>query len=90
MRFLSDILFGWAKKRSRVMIKLDRVPPKELIKKLLDQLKDRYPSFYKVLLLDRNQFMAKRLAITAHSNPDKRILVVIGAGPVGIEKAARW
>ncbi len=80
MRFVSDLLFGWVKKQQRIKIDLKKVPPKELITKLLEQLKGRYPTLYKVLLSDRNHFMAKRLAGAVASNPDKKFLVVIGAG----------
>lgn len=79
-RFISDILFGWAKKQEKVKINLNDVPQEELINKLLVQLKGRYPSFYKVLVEDRNKHMARNLAVYSHEHPDKHILAVIGAG----------
>ena len=79
MRFLQDLFFGWATKQ-KVRINLHQVPKKDLIAQLLHQLKNRYPTLHKVLLEERNIFMAKRLAAAMMSNPDKKFLVVLGAG----------
>ncbi|MBD3209097.1 TraB/GumN family protein [Candidatus Woesearchaeota archaeon] len=86
-RFLTDILFGWAKKQPKVKIDLKQVPTTDLITKLIAQLKDRYPTFYQVLVDDRNKYMARRLLALTHAHPDKTILVVIGAGHIqGIQE----
>ncbi len=80
MRFLNDLLFGWLKKEQKIKINLAEVPTDELITKMMKQLKDRYPSLYNVLLEERNHFMAKRLVTVQANHPDKKIMVVIGAG----------
>lgn len=59
---------------------LDKVPPKELIKKLTQRVKMRYPNVYRVLIEERNHIMARRLVNLAHEQPEKSILAVIGAG----------
>ncbi|MEM4337061.1 MAG: TraB/GumN family protein [Candidatus Woesearchaeota archaeon] len=61
-------------------IDLSKVPPKENIKKLLMLVKKRYPNFYKVLVEERNAYMAKQLNSIIQKNPDKRIIAVVGAG----------
>jgi pheromone shutdown-related protein TraB len=56
------------------------VPSSQLIEKLLSQVKDRYPNFYRVLVKERNEFLAKRLASLLKAFPDDKIVAVIGAG----------
>jgi pheromone shutdown-related protein TraB len=66
---------------------LTKVPEKELIKKLMARVKLRYPSFYRVLLTERNRVMARNLLTLSSMNPDKKILAICGAGHVeGIEE----
>ncbi|MBN1275193.1 TraB/GumN family protein [Candidatus Woesearchaeota archaeon] len=87
-RFLSDLLFGRWKKQPKIRIDLKKVPEAKLITTLLEQLKDRYPSFHKVLVEDRNHYMARKLAAAALQEQDKRILVIVGAGHLnGLRRA---
>ncbi len=81
-RLVFDMLFGWTQKKNKQLVNIDlaKVPEEELIAKLLEQTKGRYPSFYKVLVHDRNVFMAKRLAQASMQHPQAKFLVVIGAG----------
>lgn len=79
-RLFTDIAFGWAKKQPKVAINLKSVPQDEIIATLMEQLKDRYPTFYEVLVHERNIYMARKLMMAAQANPDKHILTVIGAG----------
>jgi pheromone shutdown protein TraB len=58
--FIADIIKGIFKKQ-KIKIDLTKVPNEEFIKKLLKQVKDRYPSFYKVLIKERDLIMAKNL-----------------------------
>ena len=59
---------------------LKRVPTNELIEKMMGQLKGRYPSVYKSLVEDRNKYMVKKLVGIMRLHPEKKILVVVGAG----------
>ncbi|KHO50523.1 MAG: pheromone shutdown protein TraB [archaeon GW2011_AR16] len=59
---------------------LRKVPSQTLIKKLIGRVKERYPNVYRVLIEERNDLMARRLAKLAIKNPDKTILAVVGAG----------
>jgi pheromone shutdown-related protein TraB len=61
---------------------LRTVPEKELMKKMLGRVKKHYPNMYKVLVTERNEFMAKKLFLLQREHPNKRILAVMGAGHV--------
>ncbi|MBW3019259.1 TraB/GumN family protein [Candidatus Woesearchaeota archaeon] len=77
--FFIDIikgLFGF----SSLKFDISKVPPKEVISKLLAEVKKRYPNVYRVLISERNVFMAKAIASLVESNPDARIVAVVGAG----------
>ena len=85
-RFLADILKGlilpkrFLKEHKLLKFDLTKVPPNELIEKLIDNLRQRYPSVYKTLIEDRNKYMVKRLIHLKRKYPDKSILAIIGAG----------
>lgn len=75
-RFLEDLIVTMIK-RPKIKIDLNRVPDKEVINKLMGHLKKRYPNIYKVLVDERNKFMAKNLYILMREN---NVVAVIGAG----------
>lgn len=66
--------------REKVAIRLDKVPDSKTIVKLLGMMKHRYPSLYRVLVTERNEFMANRIVATTLQRPGARIMLVIGAG----------
>ena len=59
---------------------LTKVPAEELISKILINVKKRYPTIYKVLIEERNEFMAKRLIKLMKKDPQMTIISVVGAG----------
>ncbi|MBI4440585.1 TraB/GumN family protein [Candidatus Woesearchaeota archaeon] len=61
-------------------IDLSRVPPRRLIKKLIENVRERYPNLYRVLITERNQYMARKLYELIELNPGKKIVAVVGAG----------
>lgn len=85
-RFLMDIIKAFIFRKSEMKkwginsIDLRKVPPETLIKKMIDNVKIRYPNFYKVLVEERNHIMAFRLKSLMNKYPDKQILAIIGAG----------
>jgi len=79
MRLLFDLLSAPFLKQ-KINISLHKVPKKEIIITLLKILRDRYPSLYNVLIVERNIVMARILDSIIRKNPGKKILVVIGAG----------
>jgi pheromone shutdown-related protein TraB len=77
-RLIFDILKAPFSKKMHV--DLNKVPKEELVSKLMDDLKDRYPSIHRVLIEERNHVMARNIYRIMSKNVDKKILVVIGAG----------
>ncbi|MBS3168202.1 TraB family protein [Candidatus Woesearchaeota archaeon] len=76
--FIVDIFKGVFSKKHRIKIDLSKVPDQEFINKMLKQVKDRYPNFYKVLVTDRNKYMAAKLSnLIPNFN---KIVAVVGAG----------
>lgn len=61
-------------------VDLAKVPPKRLIKKLIESVRTRYPNVYRVLISDRNLYMARKLHELMELNPTKKIVAVVGAG----------
>lgn len=59
---------------------LSKVPENEVIRKVIKRVKVRYPNVYKVLVEERNYFMANNLNKLLALNPDKKILAIVGAG----------
>jgi len=77
-RIVWDILRAPFSKHER--IDLNKIPKEELVSRLMNDMKKRYPSVYGVLVDERNQVMAKNIYRIMSKNEDKKILVVIGAG----------
>ncbi len=61
-------------------IDLSKVPPDVLIEKMMGMLEERYPSIYRVLVHERNVYMAARLSGLAAQGMD--VVAVVGAGHV--------
>jgi len=80
MRIVGDVIFAPFSKKNKVKIDLAKIPPSELIETLMEQMKERYSGFYKVLVDDRNRVMAKKIFKMLIEKSDKKILVIIGAG----------
>ena len=78
-RFLIDILKSLFAK-NKIKFDLTKVPDEKTIKMLTNQVRKRYPSFYKVLIKDRNFFMAKALYNLMIKDTNKTIVAVVGAG----------
>lgn len=79
MRLLWDIIRSPFSKQ-KIKINLNEVPKEKLITEMMNQLKERYPSLYNVLIHERNVVMARNLVKILEKNPEKKILAVIGAG----------
>jgi len=72
-----DIIKNIFSKKRRIKFDLNKVPEKELIKNLLDLAKKNYPNLYRVLVTDRNKFMARKLITLMQEHS---VLAVVGAG----------
>ena len=77
-KIILDVIFS--KKDKIHEIDFSKVPSKEVIKYVLKETKQRYPSLYKVLIDERDKFMAEKIYQISIMNPEKRILIVVGAG----------
>jgi pheromone shutdown-related protein TraB len=69
-----------AKKLGITSIDLGKVPDKALISRLMGMLRKRYPNLHRVLVEERNVYMAQNLSGILLANPDKKVLAVVGAG----------
>lgn len=79
--FFADIFKAAVlRKKEELGFDLKTVPSKQVIKKLINKVRKRYPSIYKVLIIERNKVMARNLAALMKAKPGKRILGIIGAG----------
>ena len=68
------------KRLGLTQLDLTKVPSKKLITTLIKEMKRRYPSLYKVLVEERNIFMAGMLKRIIAEHPEKKIVAIIGAG----------
>lgn len=86
--FFADIVSGLVfprrelKKYGLQNIDLKKVPANDIIIKMLDFVKQRYPNIYRVLIEERNIYMAKKIQQFQQKYPDKIIVAVVGAGHV--------
>ncbi len=80
--FLADIVKAIFARKKELDFDLRKVPDKRIIKKLTTKLKERYPNVYKVLIEERNKVIAKNLKNLINSKPDKKVLVILGAGHI--------
>jgi len=80
LKIFWDIIASPFAKKEKIKIDVAKIPPNELIVKMLTEMKGRYPGFYKVLLEDRNKVMAKKIYTLLVKHPESKVLAVIGAG----------
>jgi len=59
---------------------LTKVPSQEVIRKLINKMRERYPNICRVLIDERNKIMARNLSYLMKEHPEKNILAIIGAG----------
>jgi len=71
-------IFGMFKKK--VKIDLSKAPPSDLVEESIGKLKGTFPGLYTALVSDRNKYMTRQLKYLSARYPDKKILVVVGAG----------
>lgn len=86
LRFFYDIsraLFFRKSEMKRLGIEdfdLSKVPTDKVIRILISELKKNYPNVYRVLVKERNIFMAGRLHGLMQGNLGKSIVAIVGAG----------
>ncbi len=87
MDLLSGLFFPRRQLRKLGLGKIDlgkwdlkKVPDEKMITLLIQELKKRYPSVYRVLVEERNKYMVRQLVHLLRKYPGKKILAVVGAG----------
>ena len=80
--FLGDIIKALFARKREIEFDLTKVPDKKIIKKLIEKLRERYPNVYKALIEERNAVIAHNLKNLINANPEKKILVILGAGHI--------
>lgn len=78
--FFVDIIKALFSGKKEVEFDLTKVPEKKLIKKIVGKVRKRYPNIYKVLIEERNIFMANKLKNIINTNQNYKILAIVGAG----------
>lgn len=79
---LKDTVAGLVFRKQLVQFDLRTVPNDQVIEKLVGVVKKRYPKLYRVLIAERDEFMATKIVRLAVAHPDKKIVAVVGAGHV--------
>ena len=82
MNFVVDVIKALFLKKENIEFDLATVPNKKIIKKLTSKLKERYPNVYRVLIEERNMVIANNIKRLMDSAPNKKILVILGAGHI--------
>ncbi|MBI2144570.1 TraB/GumN family protein [Candidatus Woesearchaeota archaeon] len=85
LRLAADLLLGIGglgeeKELAKIDIDLSKTPSEQFVKLAMKKLQERYPELYKALVKDRNIHMAKTLSRIMASEPQSRIVAVVGAG----------
>ena len=78
--FVADIFKGVVLRKKEVEFDLSTVPDEKTISTMIKTVKKRYPNIYRILVSERNTFMAARLNLLQQNFPGRRILALVGAG----------
>lgn len=75
-------LVGSAFRLTKVHVDLDKVPDERMVEQMIAELERASPAIAKVLVHERNIYMARKLQNLRVNHPEERILAVVGAGHV--------
>jgi pheromone shutdown-related protein TraB len=78
--FIKELFAGMISRKPKFQFDLTKVPSKELIKTMTGHLKKYYPTLYKIIIKERNEYMANKLQVLMEKNPEKKMMAVVGAG----------
>lgn len=69
-------------------VDLSKVPSSDIIENSVNRMKTGFPGLHEALITDRNKHMVRHIKYIAARHPDKKLVVVVGAGHKGaLEKA---
>jgi pheromone shutdown-related protein TraB len=77
--FIGDIFKGVVLRKG-IQFDLAKVPSQKVIDKLIEDVRKRYPSIYKVLVQERNEYMAMKLTQIVKHYKDAYVVAAVGAG----------
>ncbi|MDD5331223.1 MAG: TraB family protein [Candidatus Nanoarchaeia archaeon] len=77
MTFIKELITSPFKKQ-KLKFDLTKVPNEKIITELLGETKKKYPSIYRTLITERNEYMAKSLYKLMFNH--NKIVAIIGAG----------
>ncbi len=87
LRLVGFLLRAFIPIGGKVELDLKKVPESATLKDLVAILKNEFPGLYKILVTERDAVLARNIQKLADGLPDKKILVVIGAGHMkGVKK----
>ena len=78
--FVADIFKAVVLRENELGFDMSKVPSGQIIRRLMEKFRKRYPSLYHVLVVERNIHMANRLESIISSNPDLKVVAIVGAG----------
>lgn len=79
--FILELLSAPFRKKN-LPFDLRSVPKQDLIENMLKEVHNKYPNVYRVLLTERNHYMAKKLTHILNENPEATVLAIVGAGHI--------
>ncbi len=80
MKLFGYVLFGGFVSKKKVRFNLKRVPRDSVVRKLVSEMKNKFPNFYRVLVSDRDKYMQNQVKAIVTNFPEARVLVIVGAG----------
>lgn len=81
LRLVKDVIFGiTGLETEKVDIDLSKTPTGSFVEMAMKKVRGSYPGLYKALVSDRNGYMAHTLAHIMRSEPQSKIVAVVGAG----------
>ncbi len=78
--FVVDIFNAAILRKKEVEFDLSSVPDEKTINFMISKVKIRYPNIYRILVEERNVYMADQLNRLKRRFPDAKILALVGAG----------
>jgi len=80
-KFIWDVIRAVIfRKRDIEVFDIRKVPSKKVIDNIINKVKEKYPGIHKVLIEERNEFMAKNLYKIMNKHKEKKIFAIVGAG----------
>ncbi len=81
LKLVRDLVLGVTGiEAEKVRFDLTKTPSNRFVEMAMKKIRERYPGLYKVLVADRNEYMANMLAKIMKLEPQSKIVAVVGAG----------